>query len=181
MDRLVALALLAVVVGASLLGTALVGPPGLKSTITVTQTVTSTNLETWTSEVTRTATQLNFPCKGRAKCWEGTVTKIIDGDTLEIDSTRVRLALVDAPESGQSGFSESLEFVKRLCPVGSEAVIDQDDKQLTDKFGRMLAVIWCSGKNVNAELLYAGLGRIDTRYCMQSEFRGEEWAKKYGC
>ena len=32
---------------------------------------------------------------------EGIVTKVIDGDTLDINGTRIRLALVDTPERGQ--------------------------------------------------------------------------------
>jgi endonuclease YncB( thermonuclease family) len=41
-------------------------------------------------------------CTGTALCLTGTVTKIVDGDTLDINGTRIRLALVNTPELSQS-------------------------------------------------------------------------------
>jgi Micrococcal nuclease (thermonuclease) homologs len=38
---------------------------------------------------------------------EGIVSKVIDGDTLDINGTRIRLALVDTPERGQGGFDKA--------------------------------------------------------------------------
>ena len=116
-------------------------------------------------------------CRGRAKCWEGTVNWIADGDTLEVDSIRIRLALIDAPEQGQPGAAEAKEFVAQLCPVSSRAVVDQDDIQLTDDYGRVIAVVWCSGRSLNAELVHAGLAKIYVKHCPESEFRDEAWAR----
>ncbi|MDW0148448.1 MAG: hypothetical protein QOK59_07165, partial [Nitrososphaeraceae archaeon] len=42
---------------------------------------------------------------------EGIVTKVVDGDTLDINGTRIRLSLVDTPERGQPGFDQAKEFV----------------------------------------------------------------------
>lgn len=36
--------------------------------------------------------------------YQGKVTRIIDGDTLEVDGRRIRLALVDAPEINEPGY-----------------------------------------------------------------------------
>src|SRR2546422_6052416 len=41
-------------------------------------------------------------CKGTAACFTGSVTYIVDGDTLDVGSTRIRLALVNSPEVGRS-------------------------------------------------------------------------------
>lgn len=40
-----------------------------------------------------------------------------------------------------------------MVAVGSEAWVDQDDWQLYDGYGRMMAVVYCGGKNLNEELL----------------------------
>lgn len=161
--KVVALALIVVVVGTYLIAVNSLGPPAATSTTTA-------------SEATP-----NQLCKGHAKCWEGTVNWIADGDTLEVNSIRIRLALIDAPEQGQSGSVEARDFLTRLCPVGHKAIVDQDDMQLTDNYGRVIAVVWCSGKNLNAELIHAGLAKIYVKHCHESWFRDEAWARENGC
>lgn len=120
-------------------------------------------------------------CVGTVECFTGTVTKIVDGDTLDVGSTRIRLALVNTPERGQPGYSEATEFTKLLCPVGSTVLVDQDDGQKWDRYGRMVAKVFCGGRILNAELLYAGHAGMYTQYCNVSEFAGESWAREYGC
>lgn len=181
MKALYAFLAFSVVVGLALLTTPFIAPEYLAVTRTATVSVTYTTRATETYLTTATSLQFHFPCKGRALCWQGTVTRIIDGDTLEVDGVQIRLALVDAPEPNQPNGIAAKSLVEKLCPVGSRAVVDQDDTQRRDSFGRTLAVVWCGGKNTNAELLYAGLARIDTRFCARSEFQDEDWAKKYGC
>ncbi len=65
------------------------------------------------------ATQPSIHCKGSALCYEGTVEYIVDGDTLDIGGYRIRLTLVNTPESGQAGYEEAKQFTAALCPVGS--------------------------------------------------------------
>ena len=52
-------------------------------------------------------------CRGTAACFTDTVTYIVDGDTLDVGSTRIRLALVNSPEVGQPGYSEAKEFTNQ--------------------------------------------------------------------
>ncbi len=120
-------------------------------------------------------------CVGTAECFTGTVRKIVDGDTLDVDNTRIRLALVNTPESNEPGYSEATAFTRSLCPVGSTVLVDQDDGQEFDRFGRMVAKVFCGGRILNAELLYAGHAGILTQFCSVSEFAGESWAREYGC
>jgi len=120
-------------------------------------------------------------CKGTAGCLKGDVTKVVDGDTLEIDGTRIRLALVDTPEFDEAGFEDANNFTANLCPIGSQATVDQDDLQLEDSFGRMIAVVYCNGKNLNEELLKNGHAVILTQHCAESEFGNDSWARDYGC
>ena len=49
-------------------------------------------------------------CRGSARCFEGTVNYVVDGDTLDVDGTRIRLVFVNAPERGQPGYSEAKNF-----------------------------------------------------------------------
>jgi endonuclease YncB( thermonuclease family) len=120
-------------------------------------------------------------CAGSADCLKGEVTKVVDGDTLYIGDVKIRLALVDTPEVGESGYEDAKNFTANLCPVGSQATADQDDLQLEDSYGRMLAVVYCDGKNLNRELLDNGHALILTQYCAESEFENDAWAKAHGC
>ncbi len=63
--------------------------------------------------------------------FQGKVTRIIDGDTLEVDDRRIRLALVDTPERNEPGYQEATQFTASLCLVGSTAYLDIDDGQPT--------------------------------------------------
>jgi micrococcal nuclease len=120
-------------------------------------------------------------CTGSASCFSGTVTRVVDGDTIDVNDVRVRLALVNTPEKGEPGYSEAGEFTAGMCPVGSTALVDEDDLQTGGSYGRMVAKVFCGGRNLNADLLEAGHATILARYCSGSEFAGEEWAVRYGC
>lgn len=116
-------------------------------------------------------------CKGNKKCFTATMKEISDGDTFKVDGKKVRLALVDAPESG-TGYREAKTFVEKICPVGSKVLVDQDDFQ-PYSYDRIVAVVYCNEKNLNAELLRNNLAVIDKQFCLKSEFENEEWAKDY--
>jgi micrococcal nuclease len=120
-------------------------------------------------------------CSGSAGCFTGSVTRIVDGDTIHTSTMKIRLSLTNTPETYQDGFSEATEFTKKLCPVGSKILVDQDDLQRVDQYGRVLAKVFCGDKVLNFELLYNGHANILTQYCSTSEFSGEAWAKRYGC
>ena len=119
-------------------------------------------------------------CSGTARCITGVVTKVIDGDTIKVDGQSIRFALVDAPELKYDG-GEARNFIEELCPVGSTVVVDQDDSQLEDKYGRILGVVYCNDLNLNQELIDSSLGDLYSAFCDQSEFSDEPWAIKHGC
>jgi len=116
-----------------------------------------------------------------AGCFRGYVTEIIDGDTIKVGGQSIRFALVDTPEYGEYGFNEARDLIESICPVGSPVLVDEDDGQTQGSHGRMLAVIYCNGMNLNEAVLDEGHADIDQRFCEDSEFSSEEWAKKYGC
>ena len=120
-------------------------------------------------------------CGGVAACFAGPVTRIVDGDTLDVSGERIRLVLVNAPERATRFGPAATRFLQELCPVGSAALVDQDDLQQTDNYGRMLAVVWCGETRVNESLIRAGHARLYDRFCRQSEFGLQLWAVTLGC
>ena len=120
-------------------------------------------------------------CKGTARCFTAAVKNIVDGDTLDIGDYRVRLALVNTPERGEAGYAEATRFTTSTCPVGSEAQVDEDDGQKEGSFDRIVALVFCSSKNLNGELLVSKHAVIDSRFCSKSEFGNENWAIQGGC
>lgn len=120
-------------------------------------------------------------CSGTEGCFSGVVTRVVDGDTLDVNGERIRLVLVDAPERDTREGPASTEYLRRLCPVGSAALVDQDDLQRTDAYGRTLGVVWCGNTRVNEEMIRAGHARLYRRFCRESEFSRESWAVALGC
>ena len=120
-------------------------------------------------------------CSGSAGCIVGYVTDVIDGDTIEVDGTRIRLALTSTPELSEEYGIEALEFTTTLCPIGSTALVDEDDGQTGGSYGRMIGKVYCGDVSLNSALLEEGLAYIDETFCSTSEFSSEEWVKKYGC
>ena len=131
-------------------------------------------------------TPSQYKCKGTAQCINGTVTKIIDGDTLWVKEIvdgikkykKIRLSLTSTPELTTKEGVEASNFLKKICPVGSKVIVDQDDKKHYDKYKRILGKIICNGENLEAKLLSGGHhAKIDKKFCKTSEFATEDWAK----
>jgi micrococcal nuclease len=118
-------------------------------------------------------------CKGTARCFNGTVTEIIDGDTLKVDDASIRLALIDAPEYNEEGWNETKEIALSICPIGSKAIVDEDDGQTAGSYGRIVAVVYCNGKNLNAEMISNKYVTVYEEFCNVSEFANEDWAWKF--
>ncbi len=106
---------------------------------------------------------------------KGTMVRVIDGNTVHIDSTRIRLSLVDVENSGDTEAPHAV-LARILCPVGSVAYHDVDDMQPVDVYGRTVAVVYCSGASLNQLMVEFGLGWINEYYCPRSEFHDERWA-----
>jgi micrococcal nuclease len=116
----------------------------------------------------------NSYCSGTARCFNGTVTRIVDGDTLYVGNSSIRLALVNASE----GDDDATNFTSTICPVGSAAIVDEDDKQTKGSYGRIVGVVYCNGVNLNAELIDKGKATLYESFCSKSEFATEAWT---GC
>lgn len=88
-----------------------------------------------------------------------TVTRVGDGDTLDVRRGRVRLLQVDAPELGQGECyaPEAHRELERLAGPGTPVTL-QNDPRLDgeDRYGRLLRYVFVDGTNVNVELVRKG-------------------------
>ena len=88
-------------------------------------------------------------------CEEVRVSRVIDGDTLESSSGRLRSFGVDTPERGQPCASKA---TNRLSELAGNSVRLEDGPRLSDQFGRRLAYIYTeSGSSIDEILVREGL------------------------
>ena len=113
--------------------------------------------------------------------YDGQITRVIDGDTLIIDQTTIRLSLVNSPERDERGYQEAKDFASTVCPVGANAEFYEDSWQPVDKYGRSVGLVFCNDMFLNELLLTNGHAEISTYFCDKSEFGIEDWARTYGC
>lgn len=105
------------------------------------------------------------------------VTRIIDGDTFQIDTgDKVRLICIDAPELGKKGSEASISYLAKLI-LSKEVRLEKDinDK---DQYGRLLRYVYIQkGENitfVNKEMVSQGYAAVfpygnDTKLCNDIE------------
>ncbi|EGN2600661.1 thermonuclease family protein [Salmonella enterica] len=93
-----------------------------------------------------------------ALAFDGKVTRIIDGDTVEVltnskQPVRVRLADIDAPEKGQPFGEKSRQYLAALI-FGKVVSVEEKSR---DRYGRTLGVISLSSREtVNRQMVAAG-------------------------
>ena len=107
--------------------------------------------------------------------------RVIDGDTIEVSSARIRLFGVDAPESAQRCLAGT-----RRWPCGEQATralagrVDGRsvacEERDRDRYGRIVAVCRSDGRDVNAWLVREGWAMAYRRY--SAAYVGEEVAAK---
>ena len=120
-------------------------------------------------------------CLGDARCISGYVTRIVDGDTIDVDGQSIRFALVDTPEYGEYDYSQARSYIETVCPIGTPVLVDEDDLQTEGSYGRIIGVIYCKELNLNEQILEVGHAEILNSFCSKSEFADEPWAQKFGC
>jgi DNA-binding beta-propeller fold protein YncE len=106
----------------------------------------------------------------------GPINYVVDGDTLDVNDIRIRLALVNTPEVGEAGFDTAKNFVTSHC-LNKKGEVDIDDGQRRGSFGREIGIVYCDGMNLNQALMSNNLAVIETQFCDVSEFASESWAK----
>jgi endonuclease YncB( thermonuclease family) len=113
--------------------------------------------------------------------------RVIDGDTIEISGTRVRLEGIDAPETGQTcgrrligtwacGTAAAAHLEKRVA--GQEV---RCENRGADKYGRMLGVCFAGALDLNADLVRHGLAWAFLKYSRSyAEVEAEARALRVG-
>lgn len=105
----------------------------------------------------------------------GSVTRIIDGDTLVVLDTadvqhRIRLSSIDAPESKQPFGTKSKEALADLVK-GKQVSVEVTDR---DKYGRELGTVYVGSVNVNRKMLELGMAWHYRRYSKDESLAGAE-------
>ncbi|NEU29733.1 thermonuclease family protein [bacterium LRH843] len=101
---------------------------------------------------------------------EATVSKVVDGDTINVrlengHEEKVRLLLIDTPESVhpakpvQPFGIEASEFTNALLEKGTMVRVELDVGE-RDRYGRLLAYVWIGEVMLNELLLQEGLARV---------------------
>lgn len=113
--------------------------------------------------------------------------RVVDGDTLDVGSTRVRLEGIDAPEMAQTcqtATGESWDCGKKATAYLRSLAEQRNlacDRTGTDKYRRTLAVCYEDGINVNEAMVRAGLAWAFVRYSTQFvDVEAEARAQKIG-
>jgi micrococcal nuclease len=120
----------------------------------------------------------------------GTVTRVIDGDTIAVQlssgTVRVRLYGIDAPEHNQQGGSEATMMLRALV-AGKKVSLGPVSQ---DRYSRLVAKVYQGRVDVNAEMVARGeawvyrhyLQRMDRGWCvLESQARSEHrglWATR---
>ena len=98
------------------------------------------------------------------------IPRIVDGDTVQIDSAKIRLQGIDAPETDQICLDASrkrwncgLEVRDRLIAKGGGKVWSCRSSSV-DRYGRALASCEADGTNLNRWLVRSGWALSFTRY-----------------
>ncbi|MDD3295146.1 MAG: thermonuclease family protein [Geobacteraceae bacterium] len=108
---------------------------------------------------------------------EGTVVKVTDGDTINIDSggtkLKIRLYGIDAPETPKTNRKTGW-ISKPGQPYGNEAWKALDDKvnrqrvrievRDVDKYKRLVSVVWLGSRDINREMIAEGWGWAYRKY-----------------
>ena len=99
----------------------------------------------------------------------GTVTKIIDGDTIDVQLSsgpiRVRLHGIDTPERGQPWAKEATAALKSLVS-GKQVEIEPFSQ---DRYERMIGIVFRNELNVNLELVKNGHAWAYRRYMRKAD------------
>ena len=107
--------------------------------------------------------------------------KIIDGDTIHIDSNKIRLHAIDAPETKQTCTKnkiiwncgvQSTKFLKKI--IGKKKITCKINGE--DKYNRYIGVCYIGNLDINREMVLKGWA-IAYRYYSLDYIKEEEIAK----
>jgi endonuclease YncB( thermonuclease family) len=115
---------------------------------------------------------------GYSQTYNGTVIRVIDGDTYvfqtEDGSFIVRMQGIDAPERDQPFSKESAEFLSKY--LDKEAITKVNG---TDRYGRRLGFLFIAGQDINLLSIEGGYSWHSKRYSSDQQYaNAEDYARK---
>lgn len=100
------------------------------------------------------------PTESKCGPSKATVDYVVDGDTLALtDGTKIRLLLVDTPETTQGKndcYGQEAKAFTVSQVAGKTIDLSYDEGSCTDRYGRTLAYVKADGVELNAELAKQG-------------------------
>lgn len=108
------------------------------------------------------ATAVFYAQPALAQTIEGTVSRVIDGDTFAFQAIRIRVCGIDAPDRGDRGYNEAkialatmIEGRRLRCvPVGAGSVCDGRSELFS--LERVVAQCFIGGDDVAARMVESG-------------------------
>jgi endonuclease YncB( thermonuclease family) len=86
------------------------------------------------------------------------VTKIVDGDTIQLsDGRKVRVLGIDAPDMGECGYEEAREFARATLLDEKVTVAVDSTQDSVDQYGRSLLYVGRWGVDYSHAIVVAGL------------------------
>ena len=120
------------------------------------------------------------------------VTRVTDGDTVKVagndEKMTIRLVGIDAPETSKKKNQPGQPFSQKSTKYLAKLVLNKSVEVKsygTDRYGRTLGVVFVSGKDMNLEMVKAGLaevyrGRPAEGLDLKPYWNAETGAKKTG-
>lgn len=91
------------------------------------------------------------------------VTKVIDGDTVELNnSKRIRFSGINTPETGECYYQEAKDKLTELT-LKKDVFLERDRTNI-DKYGRLLRYVYIGDILVNSILVEEGYARVFDKY-----------------
>lgn len=120
-------------------------------------------------------------------CRMGTVTYVVDGDTIDVDGARIRVQGIDTPERGRCGYDRAKARVSELV-AGRRVVVSNGGGDLRDRYDREIAYVQWDGLDLGTVLIgeglakarYDGLDGYD-RHSLQDRYRNLDVASPDIC
>lgn len=110
-----------------------------------------------------------FPALLYAASFDGKVVGVSDGDTIKVlkngKQVKIRLAAIDCPEKGQPYGQNAKRFTADMV-AGKVVKIWETD---IDRYGRVVGFVFIDDRNLNKELLSAGLAWHYKKYSRDPE------------
>ena len=124
---------------------------------------------TSTTRAGTTTTRAAASPGGRPATAGWTVTRIVDGDTVDVSgpggvAETVRVAGIDTPERGECGYGEATRHMSSLT-LGRAVVLTQADSDDRDRYGRIIRYIDVDGLDAGLAQITGGfaIARYDSR------------------